>query len=262
MRFIRRPLCAVLVSLFLFGIFPAARVGVTAKAIGPVEVREKLEEFKALYPPGIRWEGEFHGSNQCKGFARMAVYHIFGQTASGAYRQWSYNGMNNTGMTRLGSVTVFSAENVQKLLQNAVIGDVLQFDEPRKHSMIVCGVEDDGVWIFDCNANYDLLVRYEKRSFGCWYGKNCARLTLLRADNYDVRSEYYTLGDVNTDGRITSEDARLALRAAARLETLSAIRRTLADANEDGKIWSSDARAILRIAAKLDPTPEKRIPAA
>ncbi len=71
-----------------------------------------------------------------------------------------------------------------------------------------------------------------------------------------------TLGDVNGDGRINSMDARLALRAAARVETLTGIQNQLADVNGDGKIKAADARLILRIAARLDPTPEKQIPAA
>ncbi|MBQ6019171.1 MAG: pilus assembly protein N-terminal domain-containing protein [Clostridia bacterium] len=58
-------------------------------------------------------------------------------------------------------------------------------------------------------------------------------------------------GDVNMDGKVNSVDARLALRAAAKLEKLSAEQKQSADMNQDGKVNSSDARTILRIAAKL-----------
>lgn len=58
-------------------------------------------------------------------------------------------------------------------------------------------------------------------------------------------------GDVNMDGKVNSVDARLALRAAAKLEELSAEQKQSADMNQDGKVNSSDARTILRIAAKL-----------
>ena len=54
------------------------------------------------------------------------------------------------------------------------------------------------------------------------------------------------------DGKVNSSDARLALRAAARLEGLSARQILLADMNSDGKVKSSDARIILRIAAGLN----------
>ncbi len=62
----------------------------------------------------------------------------------------------------------------------------------------------------------------------------------------------YVLGDVNGDGRITSADARLALRAAVSLETLDAVQLLSADANGDGKVTSADARLILRVAVGLD----------
>ncbi len=62
----------------------------------------------------------------------------------------------------------------------------------------------------------------------------------------------YVLGDVNGDGRITSADARLALRAAVSLETLDAVKLLSADANSDGKVTSADARLILRVAIGLE----------
>ena len=65
-------------------------------------------------------------------------------------------------------------------------------------------------------------------------------------------SETDTLGDVNGDGKVTSADARLALRAALSLEALSSSQVLAADANRDGYIRSSDARMILRVALKLD----------
>lgn len=70
----------------------------------------------------------------------------------------------------------------------------------------------------------------------------------------------YPLGDVNTDEKIDSRDARLALRAAAKTQTLSEWQALLADVNEDGRVRSDDARAILRIAAKLAPIPDKTVP--
>lgn len=59
-------------------------------------------------------------------------------------------------------------------------------------------------------------------------------------------------GDVNADGKITAADARLTLRASAKLQTLTTKEAVLADINSDGKITASDARKILRISAKLE----------
>ncbi len=61
----------------------------------------------------------------------------------------------------------------------------------------------------------------------------------------------YTPGDVNGDGDVLANDARLALRASAQLETLEGSAFLAADVNEDGKILADDARQILRFSAHL-----------
>ena len=60
-----------------------------------------------------------------------------------------------------------------------------------------------------------------------------------------------TAGDINGDGKVTSSDARFALRAAARLEKLNEQQKLAADVNHDGKVNSVDARILLRVAARL-----------
>lgn len=59
-------------------------------------------------------------------------------------------------------------------------------------------------------------------------------------------------GDVNADGSVTATDARLVLRASAKLEELTEAQQSSADVNSDGNITSADARTILRISAKLE----------
>lgn len=58
-------------------------------------------------------------------------------------------------------------------------------------------------------------------------------------------------GDVNSDGKVTSADARIILRAAAQIEKLENEFFVAADVNGDGKITASDARKTLRVAANL-----------
>lgn len=74
-------------------------------------------------------------------------------------------------------------------------------------------------------------------------------------------SEGHLLGDVNSDGKVNSEDARLALRIAARLEMVESgsIEFFAADADLDGRINAEDARLILRVAAKLEEFQNKYI---
>ena len=59
-------------------------------------------------------------------------------------------------------------------------------------------------------------------------------------------------GDVNGDGQITADDARLALRAAATLEVLEGDALIAADVDESGDILAGDARTILRVSAVLE----------
>ena len=60
------------------------------------------------------------------------------------------------------------------------------------------------------------------------------------------------IGDVTGDGKVLAADARLALRAAARLEILDEPSFYAADVDFDDKVTAADARKILRVAAGLD----------
>lgn len=59
-------------------------------------------------------------------------------------------------------------------------------------------------------------------------------------------------GDADSDGKISSGDARLALRASVGLETLTADFIMRCDADANGKVESADARTILRTSVNLD----------
>ncbi|MCD7775731.1 MAG: carboxypeptidase regulatory-like domain-containing protein [Clostridiales bacterium] len=78
-------------------------------------------------------------------------------------------------------------------------------------------------------------------------------ITFISLGEYTETEEplAYTLCDVNDDGDITASDARLALRAAAKLETLTSVQILAADVIPDGKVNPADARLILRITARL-----------
>ena len=58
-------------------------------------------------------------------------------------------------------------------------------------------------------------------------------------------------GDVNGDGKVTAADAREALRASAKLETLTEEQKKGADMNGDGKVTAADSREILTKAAGI-----------
>ena len=59
-------------------------------------------------------------------------------------------------------------------------------------------------------------------------------------------------GDANLDGKVLANDARLVLRASAKLETIEGQGFINCDLNADGKLLAGEARKILRFSAKLE----------
>lgn len=75
--------------------------------------------------------------------------------------------------------------------------------------------------------------------------------TLAQVGTYTAKGPAYTPGDLNDDGRVRANDATLALRGAAGLETLTETQTLAADVNGDGRVRANDATMILRFAAGL-----------
>ena len=67
------------------------------------------------------------------------------------------------------------------------------------------------------------------------------------------------LGDVDGNGKIEAADARLALRASVKLETLTAEQTLAANVDGDAFVTSADARLILRAAVKLETLPDTEV---
>ena len=73
--------------------------------------------------------------------------------------------------------------------------------------------------------------------------------------NVDMNSCYtsFVKGDVNNDGAVTAEDARIILRVSAQLETFDSTQAEKnADVNGDGNIDAADGRDALRISAGVE----------
>lgn len=69
-----------------------------------------------------------------------------------------------------------------------------------------------------------------------------------------IVTNYYVsvTGDMDSDGKITASDARLLLRAAARIDTLGDVFKIAADVNLDGYVTAADARKTLLVAANME----------
>lgn len=85
----------------------------------------------------------------------------------------------------------------------------------------------------------------------------CTVCGMTRDETIEKLKPQVMPGDVNGDGDILANDARLALRASAKLEPLDETQFLAADVDGDGKILAGDARQILRYSAKLQQTFEK-----
>ena len=101
-------------------------------------------------------------------------------------------------------------------------------------------------------AQYNNTVTYEG-SYDIWQYTSSGEIDGL-SGRFDFNRSYilFDKGDVNGDGKITAADARLILRAAAKLENLSEEQKKEADVNDDGKITAADAREVLRKSSGLE----------
>ncbi len=86
---------------------------------------------------------------------------------------------------------------------------------------------------------------------------NIIDMAKLKAKNENIQKNSIeqdislTFGDVNNDGKVLADDARLALRTSAKLATLDEQERAAADVDGNGEVLADDARQILRYSAKL-----------
>ncbi len=83
------------------------------------------------------------------------------------------------------------------------------------------------------------------------YNGKTGWINLLYAEYIENNVAPANKPDLNGNGKVDASDARLILRASAKLENISSAQRKLADVNSDGNVTASDARTVLRMAAKL-----------
>ncbi len=79
-----------------------------------------------------------------------------------------------------------------------------------------------------------------------YYYKVDAGLILMKFNSGTAEAGFFPMGDINFDGFVTEEDARIALRVSARLDSINNLQMWNADLNHDGKIIAKEARSILQ----------------
>lgn len=159
----------------------------------------------------------------------------------------------------------------------AIANNFVTYNESVKNVVIPASVTDIGAYaLLQCQNLKNIFVlsdsaNIDSSAFGWINGEEYDKSLTIHgkkgstAENYAKEkgmffhecseyheSEEFSLADVNADGNITAADARLALRAAAKLETLTPAQFSAADIMRNATVNAADARIILRIAAKLE----------
>ena len=103
------------------------------------------------------------------------------------------------------------------------------------------------------NEKYTVLTKDNKAAAENLLTGTGMKIQILGKDN-TVINEYkvIVLYDVDGNGQIQAADARSALRASVKLETLTGVYLFAADIDSSGKAEAADARKILRKSVGLD----------
>ena len=78
------------------------------------------------------------------------------------------------------------------------------------------------------------------------------RLVIVLDGRVVSERELLVIGDANGDGAVLAGDARLVLRASAKLSQINYPTKLAVDLDNDGNLTAKEARKILRVSAKLD----------
>lgn len=167
--------------------------------------------------------------------------------------------------------TILNSDIVQSLLSNEGIMDVTaivlqivatmneetltEMGKEQVENMLQTIVEELGWQLSTITGNKDLVITYDPlKVMGNLFDFDEEQLTQKDPEDEPQHPDELVigLGDVDGDGRVTAADARLILRAAAQLVTLTMEQAANADVDKDGKITAADARIVLRVSAELE----------
>lgn len=134
-----------------------------------------------------------------------------------------------------------------------VSGDTVRVDNSSKVSTVKVKSTADDILKSVKNEKVEIVDKDGKTVSGDALVGTGAKIQVMNKDG-KVVNEYTVIvpTDIDGNGKTTAADARLALRASAKIDTIDGIYAIAADSNNDGKITAMDARTILRKAAGLE----------
>lgn len=142
-------------------------------------------------------------------------------------------------------VSYFCAANANDISVNVVfekktlglfwvnIGDEYQQKTDKKYLSGSCSVPVDDSGEYRVTVNFNVAGEKMKKTAVYEYNENIL------------------MGDVNSDGVITSNDARQILRFSAKLQIFSNEQKKICDIDKNGSITAADARIVLKMSARL-----------
>ena len=134
-----------------------------------------------------------------------------------------------------------------------VSGDTVRVDNSSKVSTVKVKSTADDILKSVKNEKVEIVDKDGKTVSGDALVGTGAKIQVINKDG-NIVNEYTVIvpTDIDGNGKTTAADARLALRASAKIDTIDGIYAIAADSNNDSKITAMDARTILRKAAGLE----------
>ena len=162
-------------------------------------ITAKLTAIMEKYPEGYTWSSSWGGCSQCFGFARMVFSKLFGCEMPASYKgakRYEYSNENNVNLVGQLEGSAVTASAVKDLFASARVGDIIQGCGSTwgQHTMVLIGVTDTGIQVYDCNSNNDNKVHTKSITWdrlATRYGSSATYangISIYEADNY---SEIY-----------------------------------------------------------------------
>lgn len=161
------------------------------KAISQSDVVSQLNSYIAQYNGKTANSNQMYMGSQCKGFANWIFLKIFG-VYIGPYPESANYKITNPNAETIGIIEPgnLNEETAKALLKKGVPGDYIQVQRSTArgrgpHSMILAGVNDGGIEVFDCNSDGRNTIKKYSISWSAFDTANRA-MSLYHAYGYTV----------------------------------------------------------------------------
>lgn len=174
---------------FILAVSMVLTVDLQVEAISQNEVVSQLNSYIAQYNGKTANSGQMYMGSQCKGFANWIFLKIFG-VYIGPYPESANYKISNPNAQTIGILEPGSLneETAKALLKKGVPGDYIQVQRSTArgrgpHSMILAGVNDNGIEVFDCNSDGKNTIKKYSISWSAFDTANRA-MSLYHAYDY------------------------------------------------------------------------------